>query len=303
MKTTANDFPIEPQTRELAGARINLLVLALALTLAGGGAWYYRSLRQQPVAKELPPADPIVLSESTRAVLQRLVSPVDIRFYSILDPVGVPASLVSYAGRVDQLLSGFQRQGNGMINVIRYNVVSDSAAESASSDGIKPFNLEKGNACYLGLAVACNDKRESLSDLGPEWEQALEFDLSRAIERVSRPNPQPKPSAEASNIAATATQEVMGAIPNLAAVSVEEGTQILRDAAMKQFKAAVDERGVQVKAAEQQIIRAQQSGSETDQEAAMKRLQQVQSDQAEKLKQIAASLEAQLAALKQLKAK
>jgi hypothetical protein len=35
----------------------------------------------------------------------------------------------------------------------------------------------------------------------------------------------------------------------------------------------------------------------------MKRLQQVQSDQAEKLKQIAASLEAQLAALKQLKAK
>jgi hypothetical protein len=176
-----------------------------------------------------------------------------------------------------------------MINVIRYNVVSDSAAESASSDGIKPFNLEKGNACYLGLAVACNDKRESLSDLGPEWEQALEFDLSRAIERVSRPNPQPKPSAEASNIATAATQEVMGAIPNLAAVSVEEGTQILRDAAMKQFKAAVDERGVQVKAAEQQIIRARQSGSETD--------------QAEKLKQIAASLEAQLAALEQLKAK
>ena len=151
--------------------------------------------------------------------------------------------------------------------------------------------------------MACNDKRESLSGLGPEWEQALEFDLSRAIERVSRPNPQPKPSAEASNIAAAATQEVRGAIPNLAAVSVEEGTQILRDAAMKQFKAAIDEMGVQVKAAEQQIIRARQSGSETDQEAAMKRLQQVQSDQAEKLKQIAASLEAQLAALKQLKAK
>src|ERR1017187_52057 len=101
MKTTANDFPIEPQTRGLAGARINLLVLALALTLAGGGAWYYRSLRQQPVTKVLPPADAIVLSASTRAVLQHLDTPVDIRFYSILDPVGVPASLVSYAGRVD----------------------------------------------------------------------------------------------------------------------------------------------------------------------------------------------------------
>ena len=303
MKAMANQLSIASQSRERAGAKINVLVLALALTAAGGAWWYSRGARQQPVTKVLPPADAVVLSESTLAVLQHLDSPVDIRFYSILDPADVPASLISYAGRVDQLLAGFQRQGNSKINVIRYNSLSDSAAQSASSDAIKPFNLEKGDACYLGLAVASSDRRESLSDLRPEWEQALEFDLSRAIERVARPTPQPKPGAEASNAAAAATQEVLRAIPNLAAVSVEEGTQILRDAAMKQFKAAIDEMGVQVKEAEQQITRARQSGSESDQETAIKHLQQVQSGQAEKLKEIAASLEAQLAALRQLKAK
>ena len=294
---------MDPQAKEFAGARVYLLVLAAALALAVGVAWHFRSIRQQPAAVALPPADPIALSGSTLAVLHHLEAPVQIRFYSILDPAGVPASLVSYAGRVDQLLSGFQRQGSGNINVIRFNAISDSAAQSASSDGIQPFNIEKGNACYLGLAVACGDKHESLPGLAPEWEQALEFDLSRAIERVSRPSPQPKPSAEASRIAAAAAQQVQQAIPNLAAVSVEEGTQRLRDAAMKQYKAAVDDMGTQVREAEQQILQARQSGSEAEQAAAMKHLQQVQSDQAEKLKQIAASLDAQLAALRQLKAK
>ena len=303
MKRTPNDFRMDPRAKGFAGAKVNLLLFAAALALAGGVAWHFRSVRRQPAAESLPPADPIALSGSTLAVLQHLETPVEIRFYSILDPAGVPASLVSYAGRVDQLLSGFQRQGNGKINVIRYNSISDSAAQSASSDGIQPFNIDKGNACYLGLTVASGDKREPLPGLAPEWEQALEFDLSRAIERVSRPNPQPKPSAEASMIAAAAAQEVQQAIPNLSVVSLEEGTQLLRDAAMKQYKAAVDDMGAQVRQAEQQILQARQGGSEADQAAAMKHLQQVQFDQAEKLKQIAASLDARLAALRQLKAK
>ena len=289
--------------REQAASRIGLIALCAALILAGLIALRYHTASRRPVQPAAAPADSVLLSDSTRAVLEHLESPVSIHFYSILDPATVQPPLIAYAGRVDELLGGFERQGNGKITVTRYTAISDSAANSAAADGIKPFNLEKGNACYLGISVACGDQRENLADLSPEWEQALEFDLSRVIERVSRPRPAPKVSAGAARAETAARQDVLRAIPNVANVSLEEGTRILRDAAMKQYQAAVEEMGKQVKEAEQQIIQARQSGSEADQAAALKRLQQVQSDQSDKIKQIAASLDAQLDVLKQLKSK
>jgi hypothetical protein len=284
---------------------IILLVFFFLLGVGVSAVWFSRTPSHGTVK---PGGQPISepqseLSDSTKVLLNHLESPVEIRFYSILDQATVSPSLFPFAGQVNRLLSEYQRQGNGKINVVVYDSLSDSAAASASSDAIKPFNLDKGNACYLGLAVACNDKHETLAELAPEWEQALEFDLSRAIERVARPNPPPKRSAEAAKDEAAAVQQVARAIPNLASVSVEEGTQILREAALKEFKTAIDETGVQVREAQQRISRAQQSGSEPEQQAATRHLQQVQSDQAEKLKQIAARLDNQIAALKQLKAK
>jgi hypothetical protein len=289
-------------------AQVRMILLVLVFFVLGIGVsafWHSRTARRGPVKPGGEANDQPVyaLSDHTKAVLNRLGSPVEIRFYSMLDQATVSPSLFPFAEQINRLLAEFQRQGNGKINVVLYNALSDSTAQSAASDGIKPFNLDKGNACYLGLAVACHDKRETLVELAPEWEQALEFDLTRAIERVARPNPQPKPNAETLQNQAQATQQVLRTIPNLASVSVEQGTQILREAALKEFKAAADEMGVQLAEAQQQLSRAQQSGLESEQQAAFKRLQQVQSRQAEKLKQIAAGLDDQIAALSQLKAK
>lgn len=284
---------------------IALVLVFFALGIGVSALWYSHTASRGAVKPggEANGQPAYALSDHTKAVLNRLGSPVEIRFYSMLDQATVSPSLFPFAEQVNQLLSEFQHQGNGRINVVLFNSLSDSVAQSAASDGIRPFNLDKGNACYLGLAVACNDKRETLVELAPEWEHALEFDLARAIERVARPNPQPKPSAETLKNQAQATGQVLRAIPNLASVSVEQGTQILREAALKEFKAAVDEMGVQLAEAQQQLGRAQQSGSDSEQQAAMKRLQHVQSSQAEKLKQIAAGLDDQIAALSRLKAK
>jgi cytoskeletal protein RodZ len=98
-----------------------------------------------------------------------------------------------------------------------------------------------------------------------------------------------------------AVAEVKSAIPNFASVSEEDGTRILRQAALNEFAAAAKEMDVQIKEAQQQLSEAENGQSATEQQAAMKHLQQTQTAQAEKLQQIAARLQAQIAALRKLK--
>jgi hypothetical protein len=98
-----------------------------------------------------------------------------------------------------------------------------------------------------------------------------------------------------------AITEVKRTIPNYASLSLEAGTQILRQAALKKFASAAKEMESQVANAQAGLSEAENSKSASDQQAAMKRLQQTQTAQTEKLQQIAAQLQAQIAALKQLK--
>jgi hypothetical protein len=254
-------------------------------------------------AKESDDKKIIVLSDSTKAVLKRLESPVEIRFYSLLDPATVPDSIQAFAGRVDQLLIAYQQEANGKINVTRFNSQSDANEQAAAADGIKPFNRDKGETCYLGVAVARKEQKESLPQLSPEWEPAVEFDLTRAIARLMDAKSSAKnPVATAEPDKAT-IEEVKRALPNLAAVSLEEGTRILRETAVREFAAAADEMEIRRKEAQQCATQAQSGGSAAEQQAAVKQLQQVHLEQAEKLKEIAARLPARIAALQQLKKK
>lgn len=98
----------------------------------------------------------------------------------------------------------------------------------------------------------------------------------------------------------TIIEKVRQAIPNYASVSLADGIQILREAALKQFTAASKDTDARVKQARQQVIQAQKE-SAADLAAARKHLQEVQLAAAEKLQQIAAELQTQIAALKQLK--
>jgi hypothetical protein len=100
---------------------------------------------------------------------------------------------------------------------------------------------------------------------------------------------------------AATIEEVKQTIPNFASVSLADGTQILREAALKQFAAAAKEMDTQVKQAQEQLVQAENGQSAAEQQAAVKHLQQTQAEQTEKLQQIAAQLQTQIAALKQLK--
>lgn len=116
------------------------------------------------------------------------------------------------------------------------------------------------------------------------------------------PNPPARPVvASHPPVDAAVIEEVKQAIPNFVSVPLADGEQTLREAALKQFTAAAKEMDIQVKQAQQQFVQAETDQSATEQQAARKHLQQTQAEETEKLQEIAAHLQNQIAALEQLK--
>jgi hypothetical protein len=292
------------RTGELAAAKI-LPLLVIVLFLGGGIAmvWFYGGSKQrQPGANPgSPGASAAALSDATRATLQRLSAPVEIRFYDILDPATVPQPMQAFAGRVDQLLAAYQQAADGKIKLTRFGAQAGSSANAAVADGMRPFNQEKGDACYLGIALVLNGHKETLPRLAPEWEQAVEPDVTRAIARLLETAGGPGGRGPISLVNTAAIQQVKTLIPDPAAVSVPQGKEILQSAALTDYKAAAAEMQKQVEEAEQHLKEASISGSAADKEAASKNLQKVQAEQTEKLQQIANRLKAQIDTFQQLR--
>ena len=125
-----------------------------------------------------------------------------------------------------------------------------------------------------------------------------------APEQVGMPAPPPAPApvvTQPQPIDPAVMQEVKQQVPNFATISLEDGEQILRTAALKAFADASAETDDQMNAARQKLQDAQNNGSAADQQSAMKHVQDVQAAGADKLKEIAARLQAQITALKNLK--
>jgi hypothetical protein len=283
-----------------SGRRV--LILAPVFVLLGivlAGIWF--KYGKSTPGFLLPGPGAIRLSDNTRELLRHLNSPVEIRFYAVLPPGSAPEPLPEFSRRVDRLLAEFQNANADEIRVVRNVSGATTNADTAAADGIWPFNLEKGEACFLGIAVVSGGRKESLARLQPEWEAALEFDLARAILQVTA-----APATSAVKASAPAspeiTNEVVRLIPDLKGTSLEDGTRILREAAFEAFTATGAEMENQLQAAQQQLSDAQNGRSEAEQEAAMKHLQAVQLEQRQKYKAIATRLQAELAVFEQMKA-
>ena len=129
------------------------------------------------------------LSKGTRAILAKLDTPVQIRFYVSQRATEMPVSLKNYAQRVDDLLGEYRQASRGLIEVQNLDPEPDSDAEdSARLDGIQGQPLSSGERVYLGLSVTMLDQKQAVPFLTPERERLLEYDISRAIARVSQSN-------------------------------------------------------------------------------------------------------------------
>jgi hypothetical protein len=283
---------------EQAGIRLALLMTVLFLAGMAVGAWWVYRSTNTPGA---PPSEVAgqTLAASTRSVLKSLNSAVEIQFYSLLTEGGSSAELREFAKRVNQLLADFDRESGGKIRVSPNVTWSDATTRNATAAGVVPFNVG-GDPAYLGLVVLQDGRKETLAQLRPEWEPALEFDLARAIARVVASPSRPVSTAETA-LARSAAEAVERSIPNLTAVSLEEGKRILREAALKEYKAAVAEMDVEIKEAERRLLEAQAANSGPDRQTALEQLRQVQSKHTQKLNDIATHSQAQIEAFQRMK--
>ncbi|HZR17740.1 MAG TPA: Gldg family protein [Verrucomicrobiae bacterium] len=282
--------------RRLRDGSSQSVLLGLAAFILGAAVtafWLHH-----PAKTPAPGEAPVQLSESTLSVLRHLDKPVEIRFYSVLDP-NAGVVLNEFSHKIEQVLSAFQ-QANGKVSVLFYDSATNATPNAARADGIKGFDLDKGEGSYLGVTLYCGGKKEVLAQLAPEWGSAFEADLSRAIGRVEEAGAT-RVSASQSAANAQATQAVKERIPNYGDVSIEDGTRLLLEASLKEFTTVVTEMQAQVQEAQKQLQQAQ-SGSTADQDAAMKHLQEIQSVQSQKLREIGAKSHAEVEAWKQLKA-
>jgi ABC-type uncharacterized transport system involved in gliding motility auxiliary subunit len=130
------------------------------------------------------------LSAGTRAILQKLDTPIKIRFYcSQGEPSAETIFFRNYAKHVEDLLAEYRQVAKGKLTIEKYDPQPDSDAEdSARLDGIEGQMMRNGEKFYLGLAVVQLDEKQSIPFLDPSRERLLEYDLSRAITRVGTPD-------------------------------------------------------------------------------------------------------------------
>src|ERR1700704_5173546 len=100
------------------------------------------------------------LSPGTKAILAKLDTPVQIRFYCTKNANAMPVFLTTYAQRVEDLLGEYRQASKGKIEIQRLNPEPDSDAEdSARLDGVEGQQLRTGEKVYLGLSVGMLDQK------------------------------------------------------------------------------------------------------------------------------------------------
>ena len=128
------------------------------------------------------------LSPGTRKILEKLDTPVQVRFYASRGENDMPVMLKTYAQRVEDLLGEFRQASKGNITIDKLDPQPDSDAEdSAKLDGVEGQMLPQGQNIYLGVSVSMLDHKEAIPFLAPNRERLLEYDIARAISRVATP--------------------------------------------------------------------------------------------------------------------
>ena len=128
------------------------------------------------------------LSRGTRAILAKLDTPVKIRLYYSQSKPQMPVALKNYAQHVIDLLDEYRQASKGKIEVQRLDPEPDSDEESSANlDGVQGEMTPDGDKLFLGVAINQLDEKVSIPFLSPERERLLEYDISRAIARVQKP--------------------------------------------------------------------------------------------------------------------
>ena len=130
------------------------------------------------------------LSDGTRNILNRVNpdKPVTIRYYVSTDDRVMPPILKTYARTIQDLLLEFEKAADGRLVLEKLNPNPNTEDEDkAREDDIQGMQVNsEGDNIYLGLAIQSAEKKELLPFMNPNEETALEYNISRAIAKVTK---------------------------------------------------------------------------------------------------------------------
>ncbi len=130
------------------------------------------------------------LSDGTKAILNKLDTPVTIRFFFSKSAESSPQAVFfkSYAAKVEDLLAEYKLASKGKIILEKIDPKPDSDDEDkARLNGVEGMPFPNGEKFYLGLSVSVVGTETSIPFLTPDRERQLEYDLSRAITKIVTP--------------------------------------------------------------------------------------------------------------------
>jgi len=130
------------------------------------------------------------LSNGTRNILDRLNpdKPVTIRYYVSTEDRVMPPMLKTHASAVQDMLLEFQKAAKGKLILEKLTPNPNTEDEDkAREDDLQGMTVnQNGDNIYLGMAIQCAAQKEVLPFLNPNEETALEYNVSRAIQKVSK---------------------------------------------------------------------------------------------------------------------
>jgi ABC-type uncharacterized transport system involved in gliding motility auxiliary subunit len=160
------------------GLLLVLAMLVLANLLLAG-----TNLRLDATAEGL-----YSLSQGSRQILKELEEPVTIKFYFSRQGVPIPEYIKVYGRRVEDFLEEYRNAAPDKIRIERIDPRPDSEEQDwAQKYGVQGLPLPSGETVFFGLVVLGADQEAALPFLDPTRETQLEYDLTRAIERVQSP--------------------------------------------------------------------------------------------------------------------
>ncbi len=139
-----------------------------------------------PLRFDLTEESLYTISDGSMGILENLKDPVRINFYYSRNNAELPPNFKNYAQRVEELLAEYETLSNGKIVLEIYDPKPDTEEEEwAQKYGIKPITLPSGNAVYFGAIISMLDQEMLLPYFDLRREEFLEYDISRAILKVS----------------------------------------------------------------------------------------------------------------------
>ncbi|MEO0550601.1 MAG: GldG family protein [Pseudomonadota bacterium] len=157
------------------------------------------------------------LSEGTKSTLRDLSDPIDLTFvYTRTVGQEFPA-VRAYAVRVRELLDAYRTVAGDRIRLREIDPAPFSPAEDeALAGGLIAVDTNGGDPLYFGLIGRNSvDDERVIPFLAPEQETSLEYDLTRMLARLDRPEP--------------ARVGLLTTLPGMSAVTDEAGYSILRE--------------------------------------------------------------------------